>query len=154
MAVEPSFNGTSLDGAHIGAKPSANAAAALLGAAQVVLIDEVLPRAAEAANVITVALQAKDRGGENLAQAVRLHCRVYELTMIEALAAAWTLAETGAGGEVSTTANAALVIDTDANGRADVALTDVSGAVAADIFLLVTPVGREGAPQLFTLTFA
>lgn len=109
---------------------------------------------AEAGNAIAVAVQVKDTTGANVARTQRFACRVYDAAMGPTLAAAWTLAETGAGAEISTTARPQLLIDTDANGAATVAVTDVSGVFVGTVYLELTPENKQGVPSIVALTFA
>lgn len=109
--------------------------------------------AAESGNAIAVALQIGANSG-SVARVQRLHCRLYDASMLEALVASWTMAETGVGSEVSTTARPALLIDTDGNGAATVTVTDVSGSFAGTMYLEVAPVNAPGSPTIVALTFA
>lgn len=132
---------------------------AALAAASTGIVFPDLAAGAEAGNAIPVTIQLKDMAGVNVARAQRLHCRLYDASMLEALVAAFTMAETGAGSEVSTTARPAMLIDTDANGAATLTVTDVSGAFAGTVYLEVIPVivaaGVEpGVPAIIALTFA
>lgn len=118
-----------------------------------------LQAAAEAGNAIAVTVQLKDAANVNLARAQRLHCRLYDASMLEAVVGSWTMAETGAGTEISTTARPALLVDTDANGAAVVTVTDVSGTFAGTVYLEVVPVivpgsVEPGVPAIIALTFA
>jgi hypothetical protein len=117
-----------------------------------------LTAGAEAADVIAVTVNVTDLGGTAVSRAQRVVFTVYEATMIEAVAAAFTCAETGAGTEISTTANARLVIDTDANGDAIVSVTDVAGASGKTVYCtaeLIPASGTHtyGAAALVPLTF-
>jgi len=117
-----------------------------------------LAAGAEAADVIAVTINVADLGGTAVSRAQRLVCSLYEATMIEAVAAAFTMAETGAGTEISTTANARLIIDTDANGDAIISVTDVAGASGKTMYLVVQPAPASGtntygAPALLAITF-
>lgn len=119
-----------------------------------------LTAAAEAGNAIAVTIALKDGNGNALARTQRLKCQVIGADGVIGLVAAWTLAETGAGSEVSTTARPTLYIDTDANGAATVTVTDVSGVYAGTMYLEVTPISVAGAspvpgmPTMIALTFA
>ncbi len=100
---------------------------------------------AEATDVIAVTVAAPQ------AAVTQYIAQVYEQTMIEALAAAATMAETGAGAEVSTTANASLIFTTDAAGAATLSVTDVAGASGKTFFLEVRPAAASaGVPGGFT----
>lgn len=83
---------------------------------------------AEAANVIKLSIQIQDLGGNNVAAAHTLHVRLYAGTMIESLAAAYTLTDGGSGSVVTTTGNAAVLYTTAADGLAEVNVTDVAGS--------------------------
>lgn len=151
--MEQKFSGTSLAGEHIGDKQSDNLAA-LASTPATEFVDFELTAGAEAANAITVAIQAKTLGGKNLAEAVQMHCRLYSATMIEALAAAAKLTASG-GAAVDTTANqAAALITLGSDGSGNVIVTDVSAALAGDLILEITPTGRGGIVRHLTLTFA
>ena len=113
-----------------------------------------LAAAAEAGNAIAVTIGLIAPGNGTVGRTQRLHCRLYAATMIESLAASFTLAETGTGTEISTTANAALLIDTDAAGAAIVTVTDVSGVFVGTVYLEVAPVNLLGSPRILALVFA
>lgn len=87
---------------------------------------------AEAANVIPIAVQG-------LARTAQYVARVYDADMLLETAANFTLAETGAGAEVSTTAKASLLFTTDSAGAAEISCTDVSGAFAGSVYVEVSP---------------
>lgn len=113
-----------------------------------------LAAAAEAGNAIAVTIGLIAPGNGTVGRTQRLHCRLYAATMIESLAASFTMAETGTGTEISTTANAALLIDTDAAGAAIVTVTDVSGVFVGTVYLEVAPVNLLGSPRILALVFA
>lgn len=92
---------------------------------------------AEAANVRKLSVQIKDLGGNDVAAAHTIHVRLYAGTMIESLAAAFTLADGGAGSVVSTTANAALLYSTDATGLAEINITDANPPANTTIYVEV-----------------
>jgi hypothetical protein len=107
MAPKPDiFNGTSISAGHVG-----DAANDTLNTREVQLTP-----GGDLGNSQVVDVQVLDANGKPLKEVSRVELRLFEATMIESLAAAWTMAETGAGTEVSTTAQAALVVDTDENG--------------------------------------
>lgn len=138
----PNYNGTALSPAHIGDEANAS-------------LDPVkaqLTVGAEAANAIPITIQMLDASGKALRKATRVHLRLYSAAMIEALAAAYTMAAS-TGTEVSTTAQAALVVDTNALGQAVVAVTDVAGTSTDQLFLEAKPLDVPGATVLTSLTF-
>ena len=153
MPTTEDLHGTSLAPAHIGSKPSARLAA-LLKDADLTPCLPVGTAGAEASNAIPVGLQLKDVDGNDLSSSRRLLCQVLDADMEFGAEAAFTMAESGAGAEVSTTAKAGLLITTDEIGAAEVTVTDVSTALAATVYLLVTPVDAPGFPALVSLTFA
>lgn len=123
------------------------------------LVTTTLTAAAESGNAIAVTINLVDLAGTAVSRAQRLICRLYTADMLQALAAAWTMAETGAGSEISTTAKPSLLIATDANGDATVTVTDVSGVAATTVYLEVTPLPptgtyMPGCPNIIALTFA
>jgi hypothetical protein len=120
---------------------------------QVGLLYASLTAAAEAGNVRTVAIQVKDFTGTNVAAAVRFHCQLFDANMLAAVTASWRLAETGAGSEVTATAKASLIIQTDANGAATVSVTDVGGASNTTVYLKVSPLLAFGRDEYVALTF-
>lgn len=110
-------------------------------------------------NTQVVTINVVDLNGTAVSRAQRLLCELYTADMLHALAAAWTMAETGAGSEVSTTAKPSLLIDTDANGDASLTITDVATGSAATLYLKVTPVPTSGTylhgtPAIIPVTFA
>lgn len=122
------------------------------------IVSVTLVAAAESSDTIAVTINVIDLGGTAVSRAQRLVCSLYEATMIEAVAAAFTMAETGTGTEISTTANARLIIDTDASGDAVVTVTDVATASGKTMYLVVQPApvsgtNTYGAPALVAITF-
>lgn len=123
------------------------------------LVTVTLTAAAEAANAIEVTINVVNLGGEAVSRAQRLHCHLYDAAMLDAVAASWTMAETGAGAAVSTSAKPGLLIDTDASGDAKVTVTDVSGSFTGTVYLKVDPLpatgtNKPGVPAMIALTFA
>lgn len=104
---------------------------------------------AEAADVIAVTVNVETLGAVDLNEAILLECRLYDENMIESLAAAFAMAETGDGSEVSNTAQAAMLIRTDANGAATISVTDVVGASGASVNLIVTPITESGVKDIY-----
>lgn len=102
---------------------------------------------AEAADDITVDLVSSH------ASADEYEARLYDATMLETLAAAFTLAESGAGAEVSTTAQGALLFTLSAAGAAQITVHDVAGASGLTKYLLIKPIGHLGPIQRATITF-
>lgn len=103
---------------------------------------------AEAANVIALDLQIKDFGGDNVSEIVGLHCELFDSSMLEALVGAFTAAETGAGAEDTTTGRPGIIITTDANGAAQLSVTDVAGGSGAVIVVKITPLERAGSTEV------
>lgn len=69
---------------------------------------------------------------------------LYAITGIESVAAAHTLAESGAGSEISTTANSRLIFSTSAGGAATLDAHDVEGGTNTTTYLVVCPLGVIG----------
>jgi hypothetical protein len=130
-----------------------NAYLTWLAATNSVPVQVALTPAAESGNAIAVAIQVGANSGP-VARVQRLHCRLYDASMLEALVAAWTMAETGVGTPVSTGARPSIIIDTDGNGAATVTVTDVAGTFAGTMYLEVIPVNAGGTPTIVALTFA
>ena len=59
----------------------------------------------------------------------------------------YTLAETGAGTEISATAQASLLFATSAAGAAEITVTDVLGASNTNVFLLIEPMSTQAGTQ-------
>lgn len=59
----------------------------------------------------------------------------------------FTLAETGAGTEISATAQASLLFATSAAGAATITVTDVLGASNTNVFLLIEPMSTQAGTQ-------
>lgn len=112
-----------------------------------------------------VGLSAAAEAGDNIvvtvagvAQVAQYIARLYDSAALLALSAAFTIAETGAGAEVSTTAKSSLIFTTDANGAASLTLHDVAGASGASLFLEVSPfsvqAGAKASPTgVLAITF-
>jgi hypothetical protein len=73
--------------------------------------------------------------------------------------AAFSVAETGVGAEVSPTGKARLIFTTDAAGAAELSVTDVVGASASTVYVTVRPlfasadVAQQCAPVVVAITF-
>lgn len=122
------------------------------------LVTCTLSAAAEAADAIVVTLNTVDLAGTAVSRAQHYHLELFQPTMIAALAAAYTMAESGAGSMISTTANAGLIILTDASGDAAITVTDVAGGSDQTVILKATPIGVSGTytfglPTYLILTF-
>ena len=154
MPTNENLEGTSVSRAHLGDAASRRLAAMVKDNALASAMPVGTSLGEVVANNIAVAIQLVDSDGTALKSSRRLLCQALDPDMEFGLEAAFTLAETGAGAEVSTTAKAGLLITTDANGVAEVTVTDVSTALAATAYLLITPVDGLGAPALVPVTFA
>ncbi len=114
---------------------------------------------AEAANAIAVSIQMRDLDGNNVARVVRFVAEVYLDSLGVDNSGDYRLSETGAGTMVRPTNHPApiyvstIVVDTDANGAAQVTCTDNVTGANRGVFLLVTPVGTAGYPALADLPF-
>jgi len=107
---------------------------------------------AEAGNAIPVVIAGPAHAAQYLAE-------VFDANMLQSLIGAITLAETGAGAEVSVTAKASLLFTTSAAGAATIAVTDVSGASTATFYLRITPAAasagaKPGPSTIVAITFA
>lgn len=77
----------------------------------------------------------------------------------QANAAAFTLAETGGGAEVSATGKGRLIFSTAAGGDAQISVTDVAGGSGKTVIVVFTPLSASGdvavrcAPTYTTVTF-
>lgn len=109
--------------------------------------------ATESGNAISVAIQMVDPDGNSVAREVDLLCVIRKSDGIIAQSSEFTLAETGDGTGVSTTAKPSLIVTTDSEGQCTIAVTDVSGSYTADAYLEVTPLNTLGSPGLVTLDF-
>lgn len=119
-------------------------------------VTPVLPQltaAAESSNAIAVSVQLVDPDGNSVARSVRLLCQVRKSTGIVATSSEFRLSETGAGAEVSTTANPVLVVTTSASGTATINVLDQSGAYTDNAYLEVIPLNTFGMPAQITLDF-
>jgi len=146
---------TSGEGAtHVGYEDqNSSLAAATANAA----LDEVgtpitLSAGAEATNAIPVTVAGP-------AQVAQYVARVYDADMLLAVVGAITVAETGAGAEVSTTAKPSLLFTTDAAGAAIITVTDVSGSSTASFYVEVSPLSvpagaKAGPSAIISITFA
>lgn len=108
----------------------------------------VLSAAAEAANAIAVTIAANRPG------TFHYLASILETDGTLGDTAAFTLAETGDGAEVSTTAKGHLVISSSSAGAAEVTVTDVAGTYTGDVFLLLQPLNHEAPTAMIKLTFA
>ena len=119
----------------------------------------VLTAAAEASNAIAVGIQmrtyeASDNEYVDATESMTLECHLVDDNGTDALVAAFTMAETGNGAEISATGQPRLIISTDASGTATVTVTDVSGAFAGSVHLLVNVLNKPGFHAHLELTFA
>ena len=164
LALTTETNGAALvgiwdDGANFTATTAEDALAEIASAFRVVTGTIV----GEAAEVGVVNIQVKMLGGVNYEGIVALHCQLFDNNMLESLIGANTMAETGDGTEISTTAKAGLLVKTDANGVCQISVTDISGS-SNTRWLRVTPVTytdgvadvalEMGVPAIFKMTWA
>lgn len=117
-----------------------------------------LTAAAEVADVIAVTVNLVDLAGVAVSRAQRFMVQAFKADMTLASSAEITLAETGTGSEVSTTAKPVLVAATDASGDAVISVTDVAGGSGLALFLVFTPVQASGTytpgtPVMVAVTF-
>jgi len=149
LALTTNGNGAALVGVEDAA---ASIVAATVEAAIAELATPVtLTKASEASDVIAVTLAGPAHVAQYYAQALVSTTGLPDV-------AVFTMAETGAGAEVTTTAQAAQVITTDANGAAVISVTDVAGASGKTSILLVTPCSvqagsKAGAAAAVSMTF-
>lgn len=141
-----------LDGGADGRLDDLEAAVDTFTSAQ--LVYPALTVGAQAGAVIGVTVQIKDINGDSISAATSLLCQLFDSEMAASLAADFTMAESGAGAEVSTTAKPSLLITTSATGAATVSVTDVQGASGSTVYLVVTPLNSFGHPEFATLAFA
>lgn len=92
---------------------------------------------AEAGNARQVNIQLRDLDGDPYAVAGKVLFELIDAEGKLADSAAWTLAETGGGTELSTTAKSALLVQCNASGEAIITVTDVSGVYASGVSGLV-----------------
>lgn len=105
--------------------------------------------AAESSNAIAVAIQT------NLPGAFRYRAQLVDrATGVIQATAAFTIAETGAGSEVSTTAQGELIFATSAAGAATITVTDASGSSTKGLSLYLTPLNVQGVVHETLLQFA
>ena len=98
---------------------------------------------AEAANVIAVDVSSP------VASVERYVAVVWDDATGESAAAVFTLAETGAGAEVSPSARARLIFTTDAAGAATIAIADVAGASSKTAWLEISPMFASADVAVF-----
>lgn len=151
--MDPNFNGTSLSAEHIGQKQSDNLAAFISNPeTEYALIRTSV--SAEVANAITVNIQLANLGNNKiLAQAVKMKAVIRDSNFVEALVGAATI-DLASGTLISPDTQPALYFETDANGAAELVVTDVTAALAGDLHLELSVQGREGGQLVKVLTFA
>lgn len=107
-----------------------------------------LSAAAEDTNTIAVTCTLQDLYGNTIASADQWVAEV-----VGEPAGDYTIAETGAGAEVSVTGHNELVFTFSAAGAAVITVTDVSGASGESVVLLLRPTNTFGRPNAVTITF-
>lgn len=113
-----------------------------------------LTAGAEALNVVTVAVAVVDRDDNAYASAVPLLCRVLDASALQGVVGDFTLAETGAGAEVSTTARPSLLLTVSAGGGlATVTVTDVGGGQNSAAYLVCTGLALDTDTGYAVLAF-
>lgn len=128
----------------------------VLAAAPIVI--PALSAAAKVGSTVAVTVNLVDAAGNAISRVQRCVAEVSNAAMVVATAITFTLAETGAGSEVSTTARPTLLFDTNSSGDATITITDVSGVYAGTVYLEVRPVstgsGNLGVPCIISVSFA
>lgn len=94
-------------------------------------------------DAVVIDVQLVEQDGSPLAEAVDILATVYEGTMVPATVGEFTLAETGAGSEITTTGNPSLVFRTDATGAAQITVTDVGQDRTESIPVTFEVLGRK-----------
>lgn len=102
----------------------------------------------ESTDTIAVTCTLTDLGGNTIASADAWIAEVVGLEV-----AAYTLAETGAGAEVSATGSDALLFTFSAAGAAEITVTDVVGASGATVQLALRPADSLAVPTYVAVTF-
>jgi hypothetical protein len=108
---------------------------------------------AEAADVIAITFASPVGSVE------RYIVKALDDTTMQVNTAAFTIAETGVGAEVSPTARGQLIFTTDASGDATVSVTDVAGASGKTVWVTVEPLfasadqAQACAPVTVSITF-
>lgn len=110
---------------------------------------------AEVANVIAVAVQIQDGGGQNVEEATPLLATLLNASLVPELEAAFTMTQTG--GALTTADNKpALLVTTGAGGAITLSVTDAGGASGLTTYLKLEPlpgVGKVGQAVILPLTF-
>ncbi len=109
-------------------------------ATKIAMVD--LTSGVQAGAVLPITVNITDMEGDALGRVQRCVATVYTADMLQGLVGVYTLAETGTGTEISTTAKPTLLFDTDASGDAVIGITDVGGAGISG-FLEVRPVSTS-----------
>lgn len=104
---------------------------------------------AEAGNAIAVDVQLVDLSGVSVSSA-----DAFVVEVVGQETSAYTLAETGAGTALSTTAKNELAFTLSAAGAAQITCTDVSGASTATVVLAFRPLDSLAQPEYIAITFA
>ena len=115
-----------------------------------------LSAAAEAADAIVVTVQLEDGAEDSVSEALICRAQLLDENAELGAVADWTIAETGAGTEISTTARPALLFQLSAGGAAALTVTDVNGASDTTVYLLVevfAGAGDVGQASYLALTF-
>ena len=110
--------------------------------------------ASESGNTISVVIQCMDPDGLPVSRVVDLLVEVLKSDAKLATSSEFTLAETGAGAAVSTTAKPSLIVTTSAAGLCTIAVHDVVGSYTGPAYLIVTPLNTLGSPGVFAVTFS
>ena len=104
--------------------------------------------AAEDTNVIDIGVQLTDVAGNSVASADAWVCEV-----VGEAAAVATVAETGAGAELGTTAKPGLGFTLSAAGAATLSVTDVAGASGLTFCVKFSPLDSFAVPIYTEITF-
>jgi hypothetical protein len=115
--------------------------------------------AAEAANAIAVSIEMttfQEALNEYVVadEQVILEIQLLDADGLQAVVGDYTMAETGAGLEISNTAQPRLIIATSAAGVAQVTVTDVSGTSTDNLHMIVRPLNIPGFAGYVEIQFA
>ena len=114
---------------------------------------------ADLGNSLEVVVAVTDQDGAAVAATQQILFTVRSDSMVEDVAA-WSLAETGVGAEVSVSSKSTLLVTTDATGAATITITDVATGTTATVYLFATLIGDGTglgvacAPSVTGCTFA
>lgn len=108
----------------------------------------------ESSNAVVVGVTAQDADGVAYSGVVQFHARLFSASMEPLSPSNWSVAETGAGTEITTSGSTGLIFSTSSGGVASITVTDDTGSFSGTVYLVVQPLNFPGVSTYAALSYS